>query len=130
MSTEYALNKIPVRINAIAPGVYASEMTYDEISPEDVGKVAQSIVPVPAERAGLSVYRFKFELCYELTCMQSGGDGRYCHLLVYSSGRVHERTRDCHRRRVSGGEPFDQMIGLSHRLYIRRTRTEQLHLYE
>ena len=59
MSTEYALNKIPVRINAIAPGVYASEMTYDEISPEDVGKVAQSIVPVPAERAGLSVFRVK-----------------------------------------------------------------------
>ena len=53
MSTEYALNKIPIRINAIAPGVYASEMTYDDISPEDVGKVAQSIVPVPAGRAGL-----------------------------------------------------------------------------
>ncbi|VDB84645.1 unnamed protein product [Peniophora sp. CBMAI 1063] len=54
MSTEYALNKIPVRINAIAPGVYASEMTFDEISPEDVEKVAQSIVPVPAGRAGLA----------------------------------------------------------------------------
>jgi NAD(P)-dependent dehydrogenase (short-subunit alcohol dehydrogenase family) len=52
MSTEFALNKIPVRVNAVAPGVYASEMTFDSIGPEDVAKVAQSIMPVPVGRAG------------------------------------------------------------------------------
>jgi hypothetical protein len=71
MSSEFALKNIPIRVNSIAPGVYAyaaislcaivsyfdtflsSEMTFDSIdTPEAVARVAQSIHPVPAGRAG------------------------------------------------------------------------------
>jgi NAD(P)-dependent dehydrogenase (short-subunit alcohol dehydrogenase family) len=53
LSTEYALKGIPVRVNAIAPGVYESEMTYDKIEGEEfVNRVGSGIQPVPAKRAG------------------------------------------------------------------------------
>lgn len=52
LATEFALKKVNVRVNAIAPGVYASEMTYDEIKPEAVDKVGKGVLPVPAARAG------------------------------------------------------------------------------
>ncbi|KZT65745.1 short-chain dehydrogenase [Daedalea quercina L-15889] len=51
-ATEFALKKIPVRVNSVAPGVYASEMTYPHIPPEEVDKIGKSIVPIPAHRAG------------------------------------------------------------------------------
>ncbi|KAI0252169.1 short-chain dehydrogenase [Lactifluus subvellereus] len=53
LATEIALKGIPVRVNSIAPGVYASEMTFDTITgPEEMARVAQSLLPVPAGRAG------------------------------------------------------------------------------
>ncbi|KAJ7163298.1 NAD(P)-binding protein [Mycena filopes] len=52
MATEFALKGARVRVNAIAPGVYASEMTFDEISPEMVNKIGKGVMPVPADRAG------------------------------------------------------------------------------
>ncbi|TFK40641.1 hypothetical protein BDQ12DRAFT_679794 [Crucibulum laeve] len=52
LSTEFALKDIPVRVNAIAPGVYASEMTMDNINAEDVDKIGKGVRPVPARRAG------------------------------------------------------------------------------
>ncbi|KAI0317666.1 hypothetical protein OF83DRAFT_115950 [Amylostereum chailletii] len=53
MSTEFALKGVPVRVNAIAPGVYASEMTVDIVdSPEIVEKIGKAIVPIPAARSG------------------------------------------------------------------------------
>lgn len=53
LSTEYALKGIPVRVNAIAPGVYESEMTFSSITGEEfVNKVGNGIQPVPAKRAG------------------------------------------------------------------------------
>ncbi|KAG5654256.1 hypothetical protein H0H81_005499 [Sphagnurus paluster] len=52
LATEFALKKVKVRVNAIAPGVYASEMTHDYISPEQVDKVGKGLQPVPAARAG------------------------------------------------------------------------------
>ncbi|KAK7048176.1 NAD(P)-binding protein [Favolaschia claudopus] len=52
MATEFALKGVRVRVNAIAPGVYASEMTHDEIPPEQVNKVGKGVMPVPAERSG------------------------------------------------------------------------------
>lgn len=51
-STELALKNIPVRVNSIAPGVYASEMTLDEITPDLVDKVGKGINSVPSKRAG------------------------------------------------------------------------------
>ncbi|KAG6841696.1 hypothetical protein C0991_007966 [Blastosporella zonata] len=52
LSTEFALKKVNVRVNAIAPGVYASEMTFDEIKPEQVDKIGKGVCGVPAGRAG------------------------------------------------------------------------------
>ncbi|KAH9980058.1 short-chain dehydrogenase [Lactifluus volemus] len=53
LATEIALKGIPVRVNSVAPGVYASEMTFDSIvGPEQMARVAQSLLPVPAGRAG------------------------------------------------------------------------------
>ncbi|KAF5382632.1 hypothetical protein D9615_003012 [Tricholomella constricta] len=52
LATEFALKKVKVRVNAIAPGVYASEMTHDYIKPEEVDKVGKGVQPVPAARAG------------------------------------------------------------------------------
>lgn len=53
LATEIALKGIPVRVNAIAPGVYESEMTQTTISGlEEVAKTSQSLIPVPAGRPG------------------------------------------------------------------------------
>ena len=52
LSTEFALKGIPVRVNAIAPGVYASEMTFDSIPADVVDKIGKGVHPVPAKRAG------------------------------------------------------------------------------
>jgi len=53
LATELALKNIPVRVNSVAPGVYESEMTFDTISgPEEMTRVAQSLLPVPAGRPG------------------------------------------------------------------------------
>ncbi|KAF9468620.1 hypothetical protein BDZ94DRAFT_1245857 [Collybia nuda] len=52
LATELALKGAKVRVNAIAPGVYASEMTHDIIGPGEVDKVGKGVRPVPAKRAG------------------------------------------------------------------------------
>ena len=52
LSTELALKNVPVRVCAVAPGVYESEMTYDAITPDLVDKVGMGIIPVPAKRPG------------------------------------------------------------------------------
>ncbi|CAL1712525.1 unnamed protein product [Somion occarium] len=52
MATEFALKKIPVRVNAVAPGVYESEMTHDRITPDLVDKVGLGLQPVPEQRPG------------------------------------------------------------------------------
>ena len=61
LATEIALKGIPVRVNSIAPGVFASEMTLDTITgPEEMARVAESLIPVPAGRPGsyvLSIVR-------------------------------------------------------------------------
>jgi NAD(P)-dependent dehydrogenase (short-subunit alcohol dehydrogenase family) len=43
---------VNVRVNAIAPGVYESEMTYDSIGPDLVDKVGKGLIPLPSKRAG------------------------------------------------------------------------------
>lgn len=55
LSTEYALKGIPVRVNAIAPGVYESEMTQNSGSmntEEFANRVGSGIQPVPEKRVG------------------------------------------------------------------------------
>jgi len=56
LATEISLKKIPVRVNSIAPGVFASEMTFETITgPDEMARVAQSLLPVPAGRPGTYV---------------------------------------------------------------------------
>jgi len=54
LATELALRKLPIRVNAIAPGVYESEMTGDKplIGLKDVSAVGKPLYPIPTERAG------------------------------------------------------------------------------
>jgi len=52
-ATELALKKIPIRVNAIAPGVFESEMTSERIADGDGDKVGGGTAPVPAARSGL-----------------------------------------------------------------------------
>jgi NAD(P)-dependent dehydrogenase (short-subunit alcohol dehydrogenase family) len=52
LATELSLKGINVRVNAIAPGVYESEMTYDTIRTDMVDKVGKGLIPVPAKRPG------------------------------------------------------------------------------
>ncbi|KAJ2913924.1 hypothetical protein MD484_g6488, partial [Candolleomyces efflorescens] len=53
LSAELLLKKIPIRVNAVAPGVWESEMTHHTIKPEEVDKVGKGVQPVPAQRPGL-----------------------------------------------------------------------------
>ncbi|KAF9021071.1 short-chain dehydrogenase [Hymenopellis radicata] len=52
LSTELALKKIPVRVNAVAPGVYESEMSQAVIRPEETDLTGKGVLPVPARRPG------------------------------------------------------------------------------
>ncbi|KAI6138777.1 hypothetical protein BKA82DRAFT_15248 [Pisolithus tinctorius] len=53
LATEFALKGIPVRVNAIAPGVYESEMTHDVINGEQAtDAVGMPVISVPAKRPG------------------------------------------------------------------------------
>ncbi|KAJ7164659.1 short-chain dehydrogenase [Mycena crocata] len=52
LATEFAVKGARVRVNAIAPGVYESEMTHDEITAEMVDGVGKGLMPVPAARSG------------------------------------------------------------------------------
>ncbi|KAF7297816.1 NAD(P)-binding protein [Mycena kentingensis (nom. inval.)] len=52
LATEFAVKGAKVRVNAIAPGVYESEITHDTITPEMVDGIGKGLMPVPAQRAG------------------------------------------------------------------------------
>ncbi|KAG6337310.1 hypothetical protein ID866_1772 [Astraeus odoratus] len=53
LATEFALKQIPVRVNAIAPGVYESELTYDVIEGQvATDAVGMPVISVPAKRPG------------------------------------------------------------------------------
>ncbi|CAE6476884.1 hypothetical protein ACGC1H_003295 [Rhizoctonia solani] len=56
LSTELALRKIPVRVNAISPGAFPSEMTSMEgstFTPDNVDLVGKGLSKVPAARGGI-----------------------------------------------------------------------------
>lgn len=55
MSTDFALKGFPIRVNAIAPGVYASEMTVETVTEDLVDRIGNGIQPVPQRRAGTYV---------------------------------------------------------------------------
>ncbi|KAL1720454.1 hypothetical protein EV715DRAFT_289418 [Schizophyllum commune] len=52
LATELARRKIPVRVNALAPGVFESEMTRELLQEKGVHGVAQGMQPVPMGRVG------------------------------------------------------------------------------
>ncbi len=89
LATEIALKGIPVRVNAIAPGIYASEITLDTItSLEDVAKVAQSLIPVPAGRAGSYVKQPGFSVSLDPRVILQGWRDRWDGHLSFISGRM------------------------------------------
>ena len=55
MATEFVLKRVPVHVNAVAPGVYASEMTSTQLRPDQTDRVAKGIQPVPGGRPGRSL---------------------------------------------------------------------------
>ena len=68
LATEIALKGIPVRVNSIAPGVFTSEMTLETITgPEEMARVAQSLLPVPAGRPGTYVLLHCAVFCVSMT---------------------------------------------------------------
>jgi len=53
LSTELALKKVPVRVNAIAPGVYESELTTERWKATgNVDAIGLGVMPVPVRRPG------------------------------------------------------------------------------
>jgi hypothetical protein len=90
LATEFALKGALVRVNAIAPGVYASEMTFDEIKPEQVNLIGKGVQPVPAGRAGTCVPP-SFLRAINNHTSQWARDGRDGHLPCQSCGVLHER---------------------------------------
>ena len=55
LATELALRDIPIRVNAIAPGAWPSEMTRNQgntLSGALASKIAMGISKVPANRGG------------------------------------------------------------------------------
>jgi len=56
LSTELALRRVPIRVNAIAPGVYGSEMTSGHtdghFTAEAANGVGKGITPLPSARGG------------------------------------------------------------------------------
>ena len=52
LATELSLKSIPVRVCAIAPGVWESEMTHAQITPDLVDQVGKGLRPVPERRPG------------------------------------------------------------------------------
>jgi len=99
LATELALKNIPVRVNSIAPGVYESEMTFDTISGrEEMAKVAQSLLPVPAGRPGTYVYPRCADPCVHLTrILKAWRDCWYSYLSIIPCGVLYQWPRDCRR---------------------------------
>lgn len=56
LATELALRDIPIRVNAIAPGAWPSEMTRTQgrarLDGRVANRIARGIMKVPADRAG------------------------------------------------------------------------------
>jgi NAD(P)-dependent dehydrogenase (short-subunit alcohol dehydrogenase family) len=73
LATEIALKGIPVRVNSIAPGIFASEMTLETITgPEEMARVAQSLLPVPAGRSGRYFLLYCAVFCVSMTRLSQG----------------------------------------------------------
>jgi NAD(P)-dependent dehydrogenase (short-subunit alcohol dehydrogenase family) len=58
LATEFALKGIPVRVNAIAPGVFETEMTGKVVGKEGTDKIGHGVQSTPAGRPGTSVIFF------------------------------------------------------------------------
>ncbi|KIY45630.1 short-chain dehydrogenase [Fistulina hepatica ATCC 64428] len=52
LACELALKNVPIRVNAIAPGMYETAMTKDVIPLEMLDKMAGGTSPIPAKRPG------------------------------------------------------------------------------
>jgi NAD(P)-dependent dehydrogenase (short-subunit alcohol dehydrogenase family) len=116
LATEIALKGIPVRVNSVAPGVYASEMTFDSIvGPEEMARVAQSLLPVPAGRAGTYVDLRCLDFRYHLThSPQSWRNRRYSDLSIITSRVLYQWAGDCGRWKLYCRQSFYGLISNAH----------------
>jgi NAD(P)-dependent dehydrogenase (short-subunit alcohol dehydrogenase family) len=73
LATEIALKGIPVRVNSVAPGMFPSEMTTLEpiTGPEEMARIAKSLLPVPAGRTGTYVLHCVV-FCVSMTHLSQG----------------------------------------------------------
>lgn len=107
LATELALKGIPVRVNAIAPGVYESEMTLARIPDGQlVDQVGNGIQPIPAKRAGLSVVPSFMPSSLLLIIVQAPGDGGDRGVFSIRCWMLYEWPGDYHRWRLSLCQPF------------------------
>jgi NAD(P)-dependent dehydrogenase (short-subunit alcohol dehydrogenase family) len=112
LATELALKGIPVRVNSIAPGVYASEMTSDSITkPEEVAKIAESLIPVPAGRGGTYVQLRRLDFrCHLTHSLQAWRNGRYSDLSIVASRVLYQWAGDCGRWKLYCRQPFYSLM--------------------
>ena len=108
LATEIALKGIPVRVNSIAPGVFASEMTLDTITgPEEMARIAQSLLPVPAGRPGSYVPLDCAVFCVSLTLLSQGWrDCRDSRLSIIPGGLLYQWSRTCGRWKLHCRQSF------------------------
>jgi hypothetical protein len=112
LATEIALKGIPVRVNSIAPGPFASEMTLDTITgPEELARVAQSLLPVPAGRSGSYVFLCSVVFYVSLTHLSQGrGYCRNGHLSIIPGGVLYQWSRNCGRWRLHCRQSFHSLM--------------------
>lgn len=112
LATEIALKGIPVRVNSIAPGVFASEMTLETITgPEEMARVAQSLLPVPAGRSGSYVPLYCAVFCASLTRLSQGRrDCRDSHLSIIPGGVLYQWSRTRGRWKLHCRQSFHGLI--------------------
>ncbi|CAE7217611.1 unnamed protein product [Rhizoctonia solani] len=79
LSTEFALRKIPVRVNSISPGAFPSEMTSMEgsaFTADNVDLVGKGISKVPSARGGITMAHLQLDKVFGvsgLIVLVSGG---------------------------------------------------------
>ena len=102
LATEIALKGIPVRVNAIAPGVYESEITQTTITGlEEVAKASQSLIPVPAGRPGSYVRSNLLGASLDPhVTLQGWRDRWHSHLSFVASGMLYQWPGNCCRREL------------------------------
>lgn len=110
---------IPVRVNAIAPGVYESEMTFEDINSEElVNRVGCGIQAVPSKRAGRLVgtyylYAYLSHCSLFAHLVETPGDGGDSGILGITCWVLYKRAGDCYRRGIYWCQSFYEVNAIN-----------------